>query len=163
LNPTPVTPLTPTSTLVINYATGARPNVRRGSWVLDTSYSTINVPTGDRTTPTVTAGTVNAFFYRVATVLETASNQLTLALGTDLDGNASFRSTDHGLHFFVKLRGNNRGDFFRAQVPPPQATQPSLLRLPFADSRFQESTDATLSSPCAEVALFLKDSGEVTV
>src|SRR5262249_7526127 len=55
--------------------------------------------------------------------------------GTDADGNSSARAVDHGLHFSVKLRGNNRGDFFRSGVP---AGSP-LLSLPFADTRFQEA------------------------
>src|SRR5262245_29548405 len=78
--------------------------------------------------------------------------------GTDIDGNASYRATDHGLHFAVKLRGNNRGDFFRAAVP---AAGSSLLLLPLPDSRFQEAGDSTFCSPWAEVALFLKDTGDV--
>src|SRR5262249_56971465 len=68
-----------------------------------------------------------------------------------------FCSTNHGLHFTVKLRGNSRGEFFRAEVP---AGSP-LLALPLADSRFQDGP-TTFCSPWAEVALFLKDSGEIT-
>src|SRR6266851_4200165 len=37
--------------------------------------------------------------------------------GVDLDNINSYRSTDHMLHFTVKLRGNLRSDFMSASVP----------------------------------------------
>jgi type II secretory pathway pseudopilin PulG len=83
--------------------------------------------------------------------------------GTDLDGLPSYRAVNHGLHFTVKLRGNNRQDFFRAVLP---ANSP-LLRplgapaLP-GGSHFQETTANTYTAPWAEVAVFLKNYGEMT-
>src|SRR4051794_611441 len=59
--------------------------------------------------------------------------------GYDLDGNDSYRAVDHALHFSVKLRGNNRGDYFRAALP---ANSPLLL-MPLRDTRFQEVTGTT--------------------
>ena len=92
--------------------------------------------------------------------------------GTDLDGNTSYSSqgTGQGLHFAVKFRGNNRGDFFRANIPqrvtgypgPPPFLQSPLLLLPFPDTRFQEQGSNTLCSPWAEAALFLRATGEST-
>src|SRR3954469_22645831 len=38
--------------------------------------------------------------------------------GVDSGGLPSYRASDHRLHFFVKLRGNSRSDFFSAPVPP---------------------------------------------
>jgi type II secretory pathway pseudopilin PulG len=84
-----------------------------------------------------------------------------LSEGTDLDLNPSYRAVDHGLHFAVKLRGNNRADFFRTNVPPGS----SLLLLPWTDSRFQEpisGTVGTVCSPWAEVAVFMQQSPDVT-
>jgi hypothetical protein len=60
------------------------------------------------------------------------------------------------LHFAVKLRGNGRDDFFQAAVP---AGSP-LLSLPFPDSRYQDSGGTTVSSPWAEVAVFMKATGD---
>lgn len=82
--------------------------------------------------------------------------------GSDLETNASYNSVDHGLHFAVKLRGNNRGDFFRASITDTSTAGGSpLLRLPYLDTRFQEPPQApplpsTLCSPWAEVAFFLR-------
>ena len=78
--------------------------------------------------------------------------------GNDLDGIPSFQSSFQALHFTVKLRGNNRGDYFRGSVP---AGSP-LLALPFADSRFQDSGGNVICSPAAEVVIYLRDTGLVT-
>jgi prepilin-type N-terminal cleavage/methylation domain-containing protein len=78
--------------------------------------------------------------------------------GVDLDGNVSYRAVDHGLHFAVKLRGNNRGDYFRASLP---AGSPLLL-LPLQDTRFQETPGTTLNSSWGEVAVFMVKSGDQT-
>jgi prepilin-type N-terminal cleavage/methylation domain-containing protein len=78
--------------------------------------------------------------------------------GTDLDGTDSFRAIDHGLHFSVKLRGNNRGDFFRAGLP---ANSPLLL-LPLPDTRFQDPTIPSMASQWGEVAFFLVPTGDST-
>jgi type II secretory pathway pseudopilin PulG len=84
--------------------------------------------------------------------------------GNDLDGIPSFRTVSHGLHFTVRLRGNDRSSFFRATVP--SAASPLLLPtfLPYPDSRFQDAGSNVFSSPWAEVALYLKPiAGETTV
>lgn len=79
--------------------------------------------------------------------------------GTDLDGNVSGRAVDHALHFTVKQRGNNRGDFFRAGVP---IGSPLLSSLLLPDPRFQDQNVPTFTSPWAEVAVFLRTTGEMT-
>lgn len=89
--------------------------------------------------------------------------------GVDLDSaggidNRSFRSTTHHLHFTARLRGNQRGDFFTAQVPAGSQLL-DTARLPQPDSRFQEPPSATTgqyTSPWAEVAIYLKPTGEST-
>lgn len=81
-----------------------------------------------------------------------------VAEGNDLDGNASFRSTKHHLHFTVKLPGKGKDQFFRAEVP---ATSP-LLTLGDPTSRFQDPTGNVFVSPYAEMAIFLKPTGENT-
>lgn len=75
--------------------------------------------------------------------------------GTDLDGFSSFRSTDHSLHFTVKLRGNNRGDYFTAQIPIGSP----LANVPGPDHRFQDSS-VVFNSQWAEVAYFLVNTGD---
>jgi type II secretory pathway pseudopilin PulG len=82
--------------------------------------------------------------------------------GVDLDSaggidNHSYRSTTHHLHFTARLRGNQRGDFFTAQVPPGSP----LLGLPQPDSRFQDATNQ-YTSPWAEVAVYLRPTDEET-
>jgi hypothetical protein len=85
--------------------------------------------------------------------------------GADLDGNGSYRSTNFVLHFMARLPGKQRGDFFRASVP---GTSPLYNPgLPFPDSRFQDAAltadlRAVLTSPVAEVCLFMVDTGETT-
>jgi hypothetical protein len=61
------------------------------------------------------------------------------------------------LHFAAKLRGNNRGEVFRAAVPSGSP----LLNFPFPDSRFQDSptlspSTTTYTSAWAEVAFFVQ-------
>jgi hypothetical protein len=72
----------------------------------------------------------------------------------DADGIPSLRATDHVLHLTVKLRGNNRGDFFTTQVP---AGSP-LLTLGQPDARFQDAGN-TYNSQWAEVLYYLWSSG----
>jgi prepilin-type N-terminal cleavage/methylation domain-containing protein len=85
---------------------------------------------------------------------------------TTLDGVPSYRSPDatlaglgnHILHFTVKLRGNERGDFFQANVP----TGSPLLGLGAPDGRYQDvsgTQTATYCFPWAEVAFFLRPAG----
>jgi type II secretory pathway pseudopilin PulG len=97
--------------------------------------------------------------------------------GTDLDTNHSFRApgpdpltgyggvnargtwSNHGLHFAVKLRGNTRDAFFRTTLTGGSP----LLRMPQADTRFQEPSGTTLCSSWAEVAFFLRPSAPDSV
>ncbi len=79
--------------------------------------------------------------------------------GPDLESPAgskllhSFRSTDHMLHFAVKLRGNLRSDFFSASVPNGSPLLSPSLGLP--DRRYQDSPN-TYNSQWAEVEYFLR-------
>ncbi len=82
--------------------------------------------------------------------------------GADLDGNPSYSSVNHGLHFAVKLRGNNRGDFFRTSLPAAPSMPSSLLLLPYPDTRFQDPSSNIFCAPWAEVAIFLRATGDVT-
>jgi type II secretory pathway pseudopilin PulG len=75
--------------------------------------------------------------------------------GIDLDGNPSYRSTTHALHFSVKLRGNQRGDFFSSSVPAA-STLPGLA-LP--EGRYEDSGPTVYNWQWAEVAFFLHPNG----
>jgi hypothetical protein len=83
--------------------------------------------------------------------------------GPDSDGNRSYLSVDHILHFAVKLRGNNRDDYFQTNWLPANS---ALAKLGHGDSRFQDLTAAgvwtSYGSPWAEVAFFLEPTGETT-
>jgi type II secretory pathway pseudopilin PulG len=72
---------------------------------------------------------------------------------------APVRATDHVLHLGVKLRGNERGDFFSAYVPgsPVLTANTNFFGQP-ADARYQD-TPNTFSSPWAEVVYFLVANG----
>ena len=77
------------------------------------------------------------------------------AEGTDSDQLSSQRSALWALHFTVKLRGNERNEFFLAQVP---AAFPSIRTSFFnhpIDAKFQE-TPTLFQSQWAEVAYFLE-------
>jgi prepilin-type N-terminal cleavage/methylation domain-containing protein len=80
--------------------------------------------------------------------------------GSDASALASWRATDHMLHFTVKLRGNQRDEVFSTPVPPG-----SLLLLmdqtPNREARFQDPGTNTFNSPWAEVAYFLRRNGNV--
>jgi prepilin-type N-terminal cleavage/methylation domain-containing protein len=82
--------------------------------------------------------------------------------GTDADTVPSFRSTDHILHFTVKLSGNNRQDFFATSIASDLPGCPlwnySLDYPP--DSHYQSAT--TYTSPGMEVAYFMRPSGDST-
>src|SRR5207253_3879645 len=74
------------------------------------------------------------------------------------DGIPSWRSTDHALHFMVRLRGNSRDRFFSAAVP---AGSP-LSAYPLPTSRFQNVNGGFFNTPIAEVIYFLRPSGRFT-
>lgn len=78
--------------------------------------------------------------------------------GTDLDGNLSYRSTTHHLHFTVKLPGKGKDQLFRAEAPAGSA----LLTVGDPVSRFQDPNSNVFVSPYAEVALFLVPINETT-
>ena len=62
-----------TNTVSFNYNAGSKPNIRRGAWVMDVSYSQKVDPVTGKT-----FGTVNAFPYRVENVTDTGATNLTL-------------------------------------------------------------------------------------
>lgn len=74
--------------------------------------------------------------------------------GNDADALASQRANNHILHFTVKLRGNERQDFFSARVP---AGSP-LLTNGLPDSRYQDTAN-TFTSQWAEVVYFMRPNG----
>lgn len=78
--------------------------------------------------------------------------------GTPLDGVNSYTSTNHALHFTVKLRGNDRGGQFMAFVPPGSPLLSPNLGLP--EGRFQDVS--AYSYQWAEVAYFLTRQGQDT-
>jgi type II secretory pathway pseudopilin PulG len=62
-----------TNTVSFNYNAGSKPNIRRGAWIMDVSYSQkLDPVTGS------TFGTVNGFAYRVENVTDTGATNLTL-------------------------------------------------------------------------------------
>ena len=70
--------------------------------------------------------------------------------------------TPQALHFTVKLRGNNRGDFFRASVPNcrPNVRPCWACPSPTAASRTpHRRRHGAVCSAAAEVAIFLRDTG----
>jgi len=87
--------------------------------------------------------------------------------GTDGDGLPSYVATDHLLHMMVKLRGNNRQDYFFADISGD--TTPSPLNFSgatagAADSRYQTTATGTSAGiyacQIAEVAYFLRPMGD---
>jgi hypothetical protein len=72
--------------------------------------------------------------------------------GNDPDGVPSYRSTDHAVAMMVRLRGNNQGNYFRADVPGASP----LLLLPSPDSRFAGAGVNPFTSPLADVAFYLR-------
>jgi hypothetical protein len=78
----------------------------------------------------------------------------------DLDGLPSFRTTSHALHFTVRLRGNQIGSVFQANlanvVPAPSPLLSAFTTSPIQpDSRFQDPGSSIYCYPWAEVAYFL--------
>ena len=61
------------NSLTFNYPAGAKPNMRRGAWIMDVSY----VQKVDPVTKT-TSGTVNGYAYRVENITDSGANSLTL-------------------------------------------------------------------------------------
>src|SRR5262245_9034221 len=91
-------------------------------------------------------------FFRLA-LRPNSSTCQSAAEGQDADGLASRRGTRHVLHFSVKLRGNDRKDFFTAAVPnnsPLRTSSTTFYGLP-ADARYQDG-NGTYVSQWAEVA-----------
>jgi prepilin-type N-terminal cleavage/methylation domain-containing protein len=77
--------------------------------------------------------------------------------GADADGIPSSSAIDHVLHFAVKLRGNQRPNFFSAKIGDPNSP---LFTLGQPDSRFQGAANtSTYNSAWAEVAFFLNKTG----
>jgi type II secretory pathway pseudopilin PulG len=75
----------------------------------------------------------------------------------------SYRATDHMLHFTVKYRGNERGDFFSAAVPggDPLMNSPLLKGgLHYQDAREDGGTKGQYNSQWAEVVYFLRATGD---
>jgi type II secretory pathway pseudopilin PulG len=86
-----------------------------------------------------------------------------LGVAQNLRLRSSYRATDHMLHFAVKLRGNERGDYFSAAVPPTSAlvTSPFLLgSLHYQDATEDTNTKRLFNSQLAEVAYFLRATGD---
>lgn len=79
------------STLSVTYS-GDKPNVRKGSWILDATYQEIDRTTGQPvaigTNPN-NFGRVNGQFYQVAAVTDTSATTMTLELESSLKGNAT--------------------------------------------------------------------------
>jgi prepilin-type N-terminal cleavage/methylation domain-containing protein len=73
--------------------------------------------------------------------------------GTDtmVNGLSSFRVINHALHFAVKPRGDNVGDFLAGGVPASS----TLLSVPTPEYRYQTGT-TTYTSQWGEVAFFLQ-------
>lgn len=81
--------------------------------------------------------------------------------GSDGDGIASVRVTGDVLHFSVKLRGNNRHDFFSAQAPGLMGRRTTYFNQPF--DTFYVEGDGTLRSQWGEIAYFLHPNGQSTI
>ncbi len=81
--------------------------------------------------------------------------------GTDSDGISYGRQLD-ALYFTVKLRGNNRSEFFTANIPgsPLFSARTTFFNQP-ADARFQDTPDV-YSSQWAEVLYVPTPSGATT-
>jgi prepilin-type N-terminal cleavage/methylation domain-containing protein len=93
-------------------------------------------------------------FFRIVQV----SPSTTHTEGMDADGNPSYRATDHSLYFTVKLRGNQKEDFFQAAVPAGFAANTNFFNQPI-DANFQTPGLGVYSSPWAEVCYFLVMTG----
>jgi hypothetical protein len=76
----------------------------------------------------------------------------------NVDSIDSYYATDQWLHFTVKKRGNNRGNFYSATVP---AKSP-LLQLGIPDSRYQEAGVNVYNTQWAEITWYLRDNGGLT-
>jgi prepilin-type N-terminal cleavage/methylation domain-containing protein len=79
--------------------------------------------------------------------------------GVDTDGLASYRATNHGLYFTIKLRGNRPENFLSATVPltSPLLSLPTNFFLQPSDALYQQGS--TFNSQWAEVAYFLVQTG----
>lgn len=79
-------------------------------------------------------------------------------LNGDLDGLQSYRSVDHELHFSIKLKGNDPGDFMTAQVPSGFLNQTTTYFDQPSDARY-ESGGTLYHSQWAEIAYYLGKTG----
>lgn len=110
------------------------------------------------------------------------TNQINRWEGFDAEGNPSYRSVNHILHFTTKLRGNRREDFLPARVPihlpfplvGPPTRNPLLLNPDMtngnqpSDRRYQDDPDTAIAvggthvnytGQLAEVCYFLRYNG----
>jgi len=64
----------------LTFAAGNKPNIRKGSWILDTTY----VPNAGKGT-----GSVNGYFYQVANTTDVDATTVSLELESNLRANLS--------------------------------------------------------------------------
>src|SRR5262249_55096997 len=79
-----ITGLNNTNTVTITYPAGGKPNIRKGGWILDTTYQRYG-PTrqplvAGAVAPPGSTGTVNGDFYQVASVRDNSNTSTTLEL-----------------------------------------------------------------------------------
>jgi type II secretory pathway pseudopilin PulG len=115
-----------------------------------------------------TGGPPKEGFFRVyqgsAPVLEGSDpNELAVGAPRTLLLN-SYRATDHMLHFTVKLRGNERSDYFSAALPSPAGDALRNSPLLLGPRHYQDATEdgnkTVYNSQWAEVAYFLRATGD---
>ncbi len=109
-----------------------------------------NAVAGPGSPPVWAASPPQEGFFRVYQGTQVNQGRNVTEGAADLNNLLSFRSVDHMLHFTVKLRGNNRSDFFSATAPGT-----TLLTLGLPESRYQD-TNNNYNSQWAEVVFFLR-------
>jgi len=82
--------------------------------------------------------------------------------GYDLDNLPSYRATDHVLHFTVKLRGVQRGDFLTASIPASSTLATWNTTAGFQPLNRYQDSPTIFTSQWAEVAYFLQATGDQT-
>src|SRR5262245_18173455 len=98
------------------------------------------------------AGPPRQGFFRVYQGSRPGPAGLCVDEGADAEGLRSYRSAHHVLHFTVKLRGNQDGEFFAAGVPPGSPLLTGIFGP--TEARFQGA--GAYRYPWAEVAYFLR-------